>query len=216
MNNIEIFNKLLININDLYNYSNDNNLINLFTELNNFQNENVELKKKLSILESENINLNNIIIEYKKENIILDNNIKKKELEIINKDNTINQFIEDNKNFKKVSYTQQLTKQISELTEFIKDLEIQLKKYKNDKLENVEYIKNLENELKELKLNNKELKLDNIDYESIDIDGYELLSYKNNYYLKNDITNELYNIKNRKPYKIIGIIKPSGKVKFNN
>ena len=216
MNNIEIFNKLLININDLYNYSNDNNLINLFTELNNFQNENVELKKKLSILESENINLNNIIIEYKKENIILYNNIKKKELEIINKDNTINQFIEDNKNFKKVSYTQQLTKQISELTEFIKDLEIQLKKYKNDKLENVEYIKNLENELKELKLNNKELKLDNIDYESIDIDGYELLSYKNNYYLKNDITNELYNIKNRKPYKIIGIIKPSGKVKFNN
>ena len=60
------------------------------------------------------------------------------------------------------------------------------------------------------------LKSESDDIESIDINGYELLLYKNNYYLKNNNTNELYDIKNKKPNKLVGIIKSSGKVKFNN
>jgi predicted RNase H-like nuclease (RuvC/YqgF family) len=176
MNNTDILNKLLTDINNLYNYTNENNLSDLFSKINHFENENTELKNK----------------------------IEKLELEIINKNDIINKNIEETKNFKKVSYTHQLTKQISELSEIIKDLENQLKKNKNEKLEYIQKIKKLENE----KLNN--------DLESIEINGYELLLYKNNYYLKNNNTNELYNIKNKKPDKIVGIINSSGKVKFNN
>jgi predicted RNase H-like nuclease (RuvC/YqgF family) len=205
MNNTDILNKLLVDINNLYNYANENDL---FSKLSNYENENIELKNNVETLKTEIKILNNTINESKEENFLLKQKIENLELEIINKNDIINKNIEETQNFSKVSYTQQLTKQISELSDIIKNLENQLKKNKNDKLEYIENIKRLENELK--------LKSESDDIESIDINGYELLLYKNNYYLKNNNTNELYDIKNKKPNKLVGIIKSSGKVKFNN
>ena len=48
-----------------------------------------------------------------------------------------------------------------------------------------------------------------------DINGYELLSYKKKYYLRDLETNELYNIIDNNPGEIIGLLTSNGKVKFN-
>jgi hypothetical protein len=47
-----------------------------------------------------------------------------------------------------------------------------------------------------------------------DIDGYELLIYKNIYYLKNEITNDIYDIIDYKPVNKVGIINEKGKIKL--
>ena len=48
-----------------------------------------------------------------------------------------------------------------------------------------------------------------------DINGFELTSYKKNYYLRDLETNELYDIVDNKPGKVIGLINSKGKIKFN-
>jgi hypothetical protein len=48
-----------------------------------------------------------------------------------------------------------------------------------------------------------------------EIDGYELLKYKNNYYLKNIKTNDLYNIKEYQANEVVGKITLKGKIKLN-
>ncbi len=48
-----------------------------------------------------------------------------------------------------------------------------------------------------------------------DVNGYELLSYKKNYYLRDLETNELYNIVDNNPGEIVGLLNSNGKVKFN-
>jgi hypothetical protein len=48
-----------------------------------------------------------------------------------------------------------------------------------------------------------------------DINGYELIMYKNNYYLRDLETSEIYDIKNNKPNQIVGLINSRGKFKFN-
>ena len=47
-----------------------------------------------------------------------------------------------------------------------------------------------------------------------DINGFELLKYKKNYYLRNLETNELHEIIDFKPDNIIGYLTTSGKIKF--
>ena len=47
-----------------------------------------------------------------------------------------------------------------------------------------------------------------------DINGYELLTYKKTYYLRNLETNELHSIINFKPDNIVGYLTTSGKIKF--
>ena len=82
-----------------------------------------------------------------------------------------------------------------------------------------EEIKMIPKELeKESKLQSKKKKKDK---ETFDLDlfeeinGYELLEYKKIYYLKDLETNELYDIVNFKPNKVIGILSMNGKVKLN-
>jgi hypothetical protein len=48
-----------------------------------------------------------------------------------------------------------------------------------------------------------------------DVNGYELISYKKNYYLRDLETNELYNIIDNNPREIVGLLNSKGKVKFN-
>ena len=47
-----------------------------------------------------------------------------------------------------------------------------------------------------------------------EIEDYELISYKKNYYLKNNL-NEIYSIKKYKPYKSIGMVDSKGKIVLN-
>lgn len=48
-----------------------------------------------------------------------------------------------------------------------------------------------------------------------DINGYELLIYKNVYYLRDLETNELYSIINNQPDQVVGLINSKRRVKFN-
>ena len=48
-----------------------------------------------------------------------------------------------------------------------------------------------------------------------DLNGFELLMYKSNYYLRDLETSELYNIDANKPDKIVGLINGKGKVKLH-
>ena len=53
---------------------------------------------------------------------------------------------------------------------------------------------------------NSEFNVDNFE----DINGFELTSYKKNYYLRDLETNELYDIYNNKPGKIVGLLNSKG------
>lgn len=221
-NNANIFNNLLLNINNLHNYCNDNNLIELFSKFNVLENENNELKNKISNLE----------------------------LEIITKDSIIMQMKEEAESFKKTSLIHSLNKQLAEHIKHINTLENQLKKKDIKNIINTDYLNknnsekknilDIKNEKeKEIKLDtkdekDKEIKLDTKDDKEIkkekeikldtknnedneeyeEFDGYELIMYKKKYYYSNNNTNELYNIVNGHPKKCVGIIQTSGKVKL--
>jgi hypothetical protein len=100
---------------------------------------------------------------------------------------------DDMSNLTKVSMVQNLNKQLNEKINYITILESQLEKLKNN--------------------SNKDTVFNPDDFE--DINGYELMMYKNKYYLRDLETNELYNIMNNKPEKIVGFINTKGKPKFN-
>ena len=99
----------------------------------------------------------------------------------------------------------------------IKNPDIEIKnpdiKIKNPDIE----IKNPDIKIKnpdiEIKKKNKLLDFNIDKYE--DIEDYELISYKKNYYLKNNL-NEIYSIKKYKPYKLIGMIDSKGKIVLND
>lgn len=48
-----------------------------------------------------------------------------------------------------------------------------------------------------------------------DVNGYELITYKKNYYLRDLETNELYSIVDNNPGEVVGLLSNSGKVKLN-
>jgi hypothetical protein len=48
-----------------------------------------------------------------------------------------------------------------------------------------------------------------------EINGYELLSYKRKYYLRDLETSEIYDILDNQPNIVVGLITPLGKLKFN-
>jgi len=48
-----------------------------------------------------------------------------------------------------------------------------------------------------------------------DVNGYELIVYKEKYYLRDLETNELYDIVNNQPNQVVGLINSKGRVKFN-
>lgn len=101
----------------------------------------------------------------------------------------LNSCIEDNKNLNKVSYVKSLSTELTQKNMYIQQLETQINKY-----------------------NTKQDVFDEDKF--VEIDNYELLKYKNKYYLKNLDTNDLYSIQNYKPHNIIGKINNKGKINF--
>lgn len=99
---------------------------------------------------------------------------------------------EENKNLTKISFVQNISKQLNEKDNTINELNKVIEKLKTDK-------------------NNEEFDPDKY----IEINGYELLLYKKKCYLKDLETAEVYDIVNYKPNKIVGLINHKNKVVFN-
>ena len=124
----------------------------------------------------------------------------------------------DLSNLTKVSMVQNLNKQVNEKNNYITILESQLEKYRNipkkeeeilptkvDVIQQKEIITTTKVEISEFDPDNFE-----------EINGYELMLYKKNYYLRDLETNELYNILDNKPDTVVGFINNKGKPKFNS
>ena len=164
--------------------------------------ENLELISELEAVKLENIKLRNDIN-------IMEEKLKQK--------------TDDMSNLTKVSMIQSINKQLNEKNNYITILEGQLEKFKNTKIrveQNVipEKKSKVEEALPEKKskveeaLPEKEL-FDSDNFE--EINGYELICYKKKYYLRDLETNELYDIINNMPNKVVGLISSSGKAKLN-
>lgn len=146
------------------------------------------LLNKINILEEELSNKTNELEDLKKK---YDHDIKEK--------------CDELNNLTKVSFVQSLNKQINDKNLIIQQLENQINKLK------IPQIKEPIVEIKNKKKINVEFNIDTFE----DINGFELTSYKKNYYLRDLETNELYDINNNKPGKIIGLLNSKGKIKFN-
>lgn len=156
---------------------------------NNFENladTNIDLLNKINTLEEKLSDKTKELDDFKNK---YDRDMKMKNDELQEKCNELN-------NLTKVSFVQSLNKQIKELENQISKLKTPLTK---------------EPIVETKKKVNSEFNVD--DFE--DINGFELTSYKKNYYLRDLETNELYNIVDNKPGKVIGLINSKGKIKFN-
>ena len=168
------------------------NLSKKISNSNNFEtlsDTNTDLLNKINFLEEELSNKN-------KE---LDNFRNKYDKDIKIKNNELKEKCEELNNLTKVSFVQSLNKQINDKNLIIQQLENQISKLK---------IVEPKKSKKEI---NVEFNVDNFE----DINGFELTSYKKNYYLRDLETNELYNIIDNKPGKIIGLLNSKGKIQFN-
>lgn len=199
-------------INELYKI---NNKINIIDIIKNFEDENKELKKQNLILKK----------DYEQKCQELDKLQAKYIEDIDNKNQELKEKNDELKNLTKVSYVQQLNKQLTEKNNYIQSLEQQIEKSKNVLEQNSKTLKDNTSSTQtsethvEPQTSKKSLKL--VDKVNIfnpdnfeDINGYELLVYKKNHYLRDMETNELYDIENNKPNKIIGLITEKGKVKL--
>ena len=191
---MEEIQELYQNINHLNKIISDVNLIELYGEMeeNNkrLKSENIRIKKELQ--ERDSI-INMMSDKYASE-------IKQKNDEIIN--------------LTKVSMLQSVNKQLNEKTNYIQILEGQLEKLriKQDIKVHEEPETSVSQE-KEVEEEETKLEFDPDNLE--DINGFELLVYKKNYYFRDLETNELYDIDDNKPGKIVGLINSKGKPKFN-
>jgi hypothetical protein len=110
---------------------------------------------------------------------------------------------EELNNMSKVSMIQSITKQLYEKNNYIKTLESQLDKFKTKKSELIEVKSKISCDVV-------------FDPESFEeINGYELLVYKKNYYLRDLETDELYSIIDNKPNNKVGLINNKGKVQLH-
>ncbi len=156
---------------------------------NNFEtlaDTNIDLLNKINTLEEELSDKTKELDDFKNK---YDHDMKMKNDELQEKCDELN-------NLTKVSFVQSLNKQIKELENQISKLRTPLTK---------------EPIVETKKKVNSEFNVD--DFE--DINGFELTSYKKNYYLRDLETNELYDIVDNKPGKVIGLINSKGKIKFN-
>jgi hypothetical protein len=148
-------------------------------------------------LESLALDMNNYEELYQ-ENIKLKKDLEDKTNQYNIMEKEMKQQREELTNMSKVSMIQSINKQLDEKNNYIKILESQLDKLKTKKTEPLE----LSNEVV-------------FDPESFEeINGYELLVYKKNYYLRDLETDELYSIMYNKPAKVVGLINNKGKVKL--
>lgn len=189
---MEEIQELYQNINQLNKIISDVNLIELYGEMeeNNkrLKSENIRMKKELQ--ERDSI-INTMSDKYASE-------LKQKNDEIVN--------------LTKVSMLQSVNKQLNEKTNYIQILEGQLEKLrtKQDIKVHEEPETSVSQEKEEVE-EEEEFDPDNLE----DINGFELLVYKKNYYFRDLETNELYDIDDNKPGKIVGLINSKGKPKFN-
>jgi len=161
-----------------------------------------EIKKSLESLE---LDMNNYEELYQ-ENIKLKKDLEHK----INQYNIMEQEMKQQReeltNMSKVSMIQSINKQLDEKNNYIKILESQLDKLKTKKPEPIEVSTKVPTEV------STEVVFDPESFE--EINGYELLVYKKNYYLRDLETDELYSIMYNKPAKVVGLINNKGKVKL--
>ena len=109
----------------------------------------------------------------------------------------------------KVSYVRSLSIELQNKNNYIKQLENQIEKNKTKQNEN----DSIEKELAKIKILDEEYKAYNFnidDYE--ESNEYELIKYKNKYYLKSLELNNVYSILHNKPYLLVGTINSKGKV----
>jgi predicted RNase H-like nuclease (RuvC/YqgF family) len=147
------------------------------------------------------------LIEYVKE---LEEENKVLKITLENTQKELEQKTNDLSNLTKVSMVQNLNKQVNEKNNYITILESQLEKYRNVPKKEGELLHVKEN----IPLQKEEVDFDPDNFE--EINGYELMLYKKNYYLRDLETNELYNIVNNKPDSVVGFINNKGKPKFNS
>jgi hypothetical protein len=165
------------------------------SNLESLEDTNNDLLNRINILEEELSNKTNELEDFKKK---YDNDMKVKNNEIKEKCEELN-------NLTKVSFVQSLNKQINDKNLIIQQLENQISKLK------ISQTKEPIVENKNKKKINVEFNVDSFE----DVNGFELTSYKKNYYLRDLETNELYDIIDNKPGKIIGLLNSKGKIKFN-
>lgn len=134
-------------------------------------------------------------------------------------------------NLTKVSYIQSISKQLTEKDNYINQLENKLRKitelndiqseqHKSPKLETIEKpaeIKPIEEPIeKPIEEQTEEVIINDFNPDDFeDIEGYELIMYKKNYYLKNINKQTVYTIVDNNVGKKVGIINSTGKVKLN-
>jgi hypothetical protein len=157
---------------------------------------NSDLQNKINILEEKLVNKDNELEDFKKK---YDNDMKIKNNELKEKCEELN-------NLTKVSFVQSLNKQINDKNLIIQQLENQISKLKTYQTKET----TIDNK-KPKKEINIEFNVDNFE----DVNGFELTLYKKNYYLRDLETNELYDIYNNKPGKIVGLLNSKGKIQFN-
>lgn len=197
LNKIELINKYINNIYEL------SSSFSLYEEYVNLQN-------KVDLLMNQNIKLTKEL------------NDKNKELQTKN---------EELCNLTKVSYIQSISKQLTEKDTHISQLENQINKLRKmveqvkpleefkesvDEAKPLEEVKESVEEVKPLEeqvnvQGSIEFDPDNFD----EIEGYELIMYKKNYYLKNINKLTVYTIIDNNIGDKVGIINSSGKVKLN-
>jgi hypothetical protein len=123
---------------------------------------------------------------------------------------------------KKINHMELIIENKEEIKDDKEEIKVDKEEIKDDKEE-------IKDDKEEIKVDKEEIKVDktkkkkknqeintvfNIDMFE-EINGYELIEYKGDYYLRDLETNELYNIKNNQPNKVIGLINSKSKVKFN-
>jgi desulfoferrodoxin (superoxide reductase-like protein) len=197
-----------------------------------------DLNNKITDITLEKLQLNNVIDDLNKK-IIASNFKYDNDIELLSNKLTVKQ--EEFNDLKKVSYITSINKQLSEKNNYIKILEGQLEKLKKtshyiEKIEltpeiKVEEIKveEIVEEIKveEIKVKTKKVKKSKTKKESNveldnqfdpdmfeDINGFELLIYKQKYYLRDLETSEIYDIVDNKQNQIVGLINSKGKIKL--
>jgi hypothetical protein len=163
---------------------------------NNFEtlaDTNTDLLSKIETLEEELLNKTKELDDFKNK---YDHDMRIKNNELKEKCDELN-------NLTKVSFVQSLNKQINDKNLIIQKLENQISKLKT--FQNKEPVVEIKKEI------NIEFDVDNFE----DVNGFELTIYKKKYYLRDLETNELYDIVDNKPGKIIGLLNSKGKIKFN-
>ena len=173
------------------------NLSKKISNSNNFEtlaDTNTDLLNKINILEEELSDKTKELDDFKNK---YDRDMKIKNNELQEKCDELN-------NLTKVSFVQSLNKQINDKNLIIQQLENQISKLKTPQTKEP---------IVENKKSKKETEFNVDTFE--DVNGFELISYKKNYYLRDLETNELYDVVDNKPGKVIGLINSKGKIKFN-